>query len=75
MRSNCTKCRDDTEGGKIFVEAGIGFLFCKTCSDILDKLPPGSLRSFVGKNREESQEMRNIREARERREKGQSVWN
>ena len=74
MQYKCSKCGKDNEDNTMFVEGGIGYLFCKECADILDHLPTGNrINNFISSGKETWVE-ENIRKVRERRKRGEKMW-
>lgn len=71
----CAKCEDDTEGGSTFVQGGVAYPFCKTCTEILESfpIPTNILHIFLKPEDMETQEEKNIFEAR-RRASGERYW-
>lgn len=76
MLTKCAKCKEDTNGGSIYVEGGTSFRFCKTCSDILETfpVPTNIMHIFLTEEQKQSQITRNIFEARRKRLQGISKW-
>jgi hypothetical protein len=83
MKNVCAKCKDDAKDGDILFEGGIGYIFCRACSDVIRFLPTNSIQAFMGqkyekwaknhRNRKESVVDRNIRLARERRTREEKI--
>jgi hypothetical protein len=48
MKKLCAKCKDPANGS-IFVEGGVSYPFCKTCTEILDSfsIPTNILHVFL----------------------------
>lgn len=72
----CAKCGDNAKGGAIYVEAGVAYPFCKTCTEILETfpVPANIMHIFLTPEERQSQETKNIFDARERRLKGEKLW-
>jgi hypothetical protein len=68
----CAKCR--LPGDKMIVEGGVGYIFCKSCGETLEKLPTSTIQGFIG-TKKETWVAKNMREARERRAAGKGLWN
>jgi hypothetical protein len=70
----CAKCNDEADGS-METEGGEVYLFCKACSDLLEKVAPGNtISNFLGREKKEKWVEKNMREARERRKNGIKLW-
>lgn len=73
MSYNCAKCNTLDKNVTMFVEGGVGYLFCKSCADLLEQLPTGTIHDFLGPKKETWIE-KNIRKACKRRANGELLW-
>ena len=73
MTFNCAKCNTLDKNITMFIEGGVGYMFCKSCADLLERLPTGTIHGFLGPKKESGVDT-NIREARERRMRDDLIW-
>lgn len=73
MKYECAKCKENADGW-VLVEEGTAYIFCKSCSDIINELNrTGIIHDFIG-HKEETCVSKNIRQAKERRDNGKGHW-
>jgi hypothetical protein len=71
MAKRCKKCKRKAVNGACYVEGGESYIFCKTCSEILETFPlPNRIHLFLM----DDTFVQKIIEARERRARGESPW-
>jgi hypothetical protein len=72
----CAKCKDPIKNGSTYVEGGIAYQFCETCTAILETfpLPTNIMNIFLTPEDRMSQADKNIFEARKRRVQGKGNW-
>lgn len=77
MYKKCDKCKDYIVNGSTYIEGGISYHFCKTCTNILETfpVPTNIMHIFLTPEDRLTQFQRNIFEARKRRVSGNSPWN